>query len=174
MSYTPYTPTTGSHPPTSTTYPYGAYHPTTYSQTPGAYPYQTPAYQTGVTSYSWPYTYGYIQHPQAVMQRPASLATPAPVTATTTATAGTSTTTLAAPPVPQRSTATFTTYTPSYMRDNTTNSIAGSFSARGSRKQSNLKGLFTKERAFRQTSPKAPPLTEDSSFSEKFDVWLRR
>ncbi|KAJ3564291.1 hypothetical protein NP233_g8388 [Leucocoprinus birnbaumii] len=145
MSYTPYTPNTGTHPPTSTTYPYGAYHPSTYAQTPGAYPYQTPPYQTGVTSYSWPYTYGYIQHPQ-VLQRPTPLVTPAPATAQTATAATTATpTTPAPPPVPQRSTATFTTYTPSYMRDNTTNSIAGSFSTRGSRKQSNLKGLFTKE-----------------------------
>lgn len=151
MSYTPYTPTTGTHPPTSATYPYGAYHPSTYAQTPGAYPYQTSAYQTGVTSYTWPYTYGYIQHPQAVLQRPVSL--PAPAQATTQTTAATAVTaTPPAPPVPQRSTAAFTTYTPSYMRDSTTNSIAGSFSARGSRKQSNLKGLFTKERALSKLS----------------------
>ncbi|KAF7778700.1 hypothetical protein Agabi119p4_3045 [Agaricus bisporus var. burnettii] len=148
MSYTPYTPPAGTHPPTSTTYPYGAYHPTTYAQTPGAYPYQAPAYQTGVTSYAWPYPYGYMQHPPAVVQRSASLATP---TATTTAQTATSSTTASAsnnvpvpPPVPQR-TATFTTYSPSYMRDNPTTSIAGSFSTRGSRKQSNLKGLFSKE-----------------------------
>jgi transcription initiation factor TFIID subunit 13 len=147
MSYTPYTPPTGTHPPTSTTYPYGAYHPTTYAQTPGAYPYQAPAYQTGVTSYAWPYPYGYIQHPPAVVQRPASLTTPTATTAqTATSTmASTSSSVPVAPPVPQR-TATFTTYSPSYMRDNNTNSMAGSFSTRGSRKQSNLKGLFSKER----------------------------
>ncbi|KAF9454515.1 TFIID-18kDa-domain-containing protein [Macrolepiota fuliginosa MF-IS2] len=143
MSYTPYTPTAGAHPPTSTTYPYGAYHPTTYAQTPGAYSYQAPAYQTGVTSYGWPYTYSYIQHPQAVAQRPTSLTTPAPITAQN-ATSPAATTPVP-PPVPQRSAATFTTYTPSYMRDNTTNAMAGSFSTRGSRKQSNLKGLFMKE-----------------------------
>lgn len=147
MSYTPYTPPAGTHPPTSTTYPYGAYHPATYAQTPGAYPYQAPAYQTGVTSYAWPYPYGYIQHPPAVVQRPNSVTTPttaAPQTAASSTTTVTTTNAPAPPPVPQR-TATFTAYTPSYMRDNATNSIAGSFSTRGSRKQTNLKGLFTKE-----------------------------
>lgn len=164
MSYTPYTPPAGGHPPTSTTYPYGAYHPTTYTQTPGAFPYQTPTYQTGVTSYGWPYTYGYIQHPQAVMQRPASLVTPAPVTAQNN-TSTPATTTSATAPVTQRSSTTFTTYTPSYMRDNTTNAMAGSFSTRGSRKQSNLKGLFTKECELIKVEacvslPSAPFLTE--------------
>jgi len=164
MSYTPYTPTTGTHPPTSATYPYGAYHPSTYAQTPGAYPYQASAYQTGVTSYTWPYTYGYIQHPQAVLQRPASLATPAQATSSVA-------TTPPAPLVPQRSTATFTPYTPSYMRDSTTSSIAGSFSARGSRKQSNLRGLFLKERA---SSKPFSLLSLNLSCSQELNVWLRR
>lgn len=175
MSYTPYTPPAGGHPPTSTTYPYGAYHPTTYAQTPGAFPYQTPTYQTGVTSYGWPYTYGYIQHPQAVMQRPASLVAPAPV-ATQNNTSTTTTTTTAAP-APQRSSTTFTTYTPSYMRDNTTNAMTGSFSTRGSRKQSNLKGLFTKECELARWC--AHLVSKYATFnrgfrSEKLDVWLRR
>jgi len=147
MSYPGYSPTpppaTGStptQPPQSTpSYPYGAYsyHP----QTPGAYSYAG-AYQTGVTSYGWTYPYSYVpQHPQAAAAA-ASAAVSAytprpPVTHTPTATTTTS--------MPQRA-PTFSSYTPSYTRDSVPSLNVGG--GRGGRRQSNLKGLFTKECEF--------------------------
>ncbi|KAF9464730.1 transcription initiation factor IID, 18kD subunit-domain-containing protein [Collybia nuda] len=141
MSYTHYTPSPGTHPPpTSTTYPYGTpYAPHgAYPQTPGAYPYQPQAYQAGVTGYGWPYPYAtYMPHAQQIHpQRPA---TQIPTSSTT----HVSTNSLPAP-VPQRTT-TFTSYTPSYMRENIGATSTGNIATRGSRKQSNIKGLFTKD-----------------------------
>lgn len=156
MSYPHYTqPGNQQQPPTSATYPYGAYHP----PAPGPYghphpqsqqgypnPYAAPGpYQTGVTGYGWPYQYSYIpqqqqqQHPQSTVPRPAVQATQ-PV-----AVQGASTS--AIPPAPQRST-TFTSYTPSYLRESVTAASTGGATGRGSRKQSNFKGLFTKEREY--------------------------
>lgn len=140
MSYTHYTPPPGTHPPpTSTTYPYGTpYAPHgAYAQTPGAYSYQPQAYQTGVTGYGWPYPYAtYVPHAQQMhAQRPATQ-TPAPVTAHAPTTAPT--------PILQRTT-TFTSYTPSYLRESVAAASTGGAAARGSRKQSNVKGLFTKD-----------------------------
>lgn len=140
MSYPHYTPSAGGHPPpTSTTYPYGAYHPPHgaygHPQTPGAYSYQAPAYQTGVTGYGWTYPYSYVPHPAVHAQGPQTIA---PITANVT-------TTSAPPPAPQRST-TFTSYTPSYLRETVPVASSGGATGRGSRKQSNVKGLFTKER----------------------------
>ncbi|EAU84395.2 hypothetical protein CC1G_01391 [Coprinopsis cinerea okayama7 len=178
MSYTPYTPPTGTVPPTSTTYPYSAYQ-TPY---PGTYAYQNP-YATGVTSYAWPYPYGYMaQHPQAAqLQRaqtqlaapirtaPATptVSTPAPTAAAQTTTTAqvatvptapvtaTTTTTQAAPVVatpaaPQRTaTTTFSTYTPAYAPRETTIPTSASNqnlgAVGGRRRQSNLRGLFTKD-----------------------------
>lgn len=151
MSYPHYTPP-GSHPPpTSTTYPYGAYHhpPGAYGhpQTPGAYSYQAPAYQPGVTGYGWTYPYSYVpQHPQSAVAHRPMVQTPAPVTAHTSSTPN-------PPPVPQRTT-TFTSYTPSYMRESVTAAATGGATGRGGRKQSNLKGLFSKERKLR-TPPRS-------------------
>ncbi|KAF8954749.1 transcription initiation factor IID, 18kD subunit-domain-containing protein [Flammula alnicola] len=145
MSYPGYTPTPpppGSATPTAPAYPYGAYHPSPYGHpsTPGAYTYPPGAYQAGVTSYGWSYPYSYVPqpHPQVSaaaaaavaqhIQRP--LATPVtPHTPTMPA------------PTPQRA-ATFTTYTPSYARESIPSVHTG---GRGGRRQSNLKGLFTKE-----------------------------
>ncbi|THU89866.1 TFIID-18kDa-domain-containing protein [Dendrothele bispora CBS 962.96] len=102
--------------PTTATYPYGAYTP---------YTYQHGAYQ-------WPYAYTYGVPHQQTPARPATTtttATPQTAQVATPATASTST------PAPlQRSTPSYT-YTPSYTRD----------TGRSTRKQSNLKGLFTKE-----------------------------
>ncbi|KAF9012510.1 transcription initiation factor IID, 18kD subunit-domain-containing protein [Cyathus striatus] len=134
MSYTPYTPP-GSHPPpTSATYPYGAYyHPAAHTpyghpQTPGAYPYQAGHYQSGVAGYGWTtYPYSIPQHPQpaAPIQRASVHTTPAPATSQT-----------------QTRTATFNVYTPTYARESTSSANIG---GRGSRRQSHLRGLFTKE-----------------------------
>ncbi|KAK2466893.1 hypothetical protein APHAL10511_001151 [Amanita phalloides] len=142
MAYPHYTASSGAHPPpTSTTYPYSAYHPTALSgyghpQTPGAYSYQAAGYQTGVTGYGWTYPYSYVpQHPQSAVQR-LQPQTPASVGAQTTATT--------APSVPQRS-STFTSYTPSYVRDSVAAAATGGATGRGSRRQSNLRGLFAKE-----------------------------
>lgn len=140
MSYT-YTPQPGG--PTSTTYPYGTYPPPRlgaygHPQIPGAYPYQPTAYQTGVTSYGWPYPYSYVPHlPQSVQQRPGTQ-TPAPITAHNPTPAVPPT---AAPPRPS-------TFTP-YTREN---AVAATSGGRGSRKQSTVKGLFTKECEMRATS----------------------
>ncbi|KAI0006171.1 TFIID-domain-containing protein [Russula compacta] len=110
-----YTSQTGQHPAAS-----------------GAYPYTYPG--TAVTGYgaAWPYSYSYYQH-----QPTSSL--PKPVAAQPTVTAGTSTLT----PNTQRTT--FTAYNPTYSRDNAGTSVAGGPSSRAYKKQSNLKGLFTKE-----------------------------
>ena len=149
MSYTHYTPPGG--PPTSTTYPYGTYPPPRlgaygHSPIPGAYPYQPTAYQTGVTSYGWPYpyTYGLPHAPQPVHpQRPVTQ-TPAPMTAPLPSLAVSHTTTL-----PR--TSTFTPYT----RESAAVAASGGAAGRGSRKQSTVKGLFTKERETREPVPYA-------------------
>ncbi|TFK42556.1 transcription initiation factor IID, 18kD subunit-domain-containing protein [Crucibulum laeve] len=145
MSYPPYTPTPGGHPPpTSTTYPYGAYHPPPsaygHPTTPGAYPYQTASpYQTGVTGYGWTYPYSYVHHPQAPVHVPRP-----PVQPATTVTVNPPTAAPAPTPTPQR-TSTFTSYTPAYMRESVAAAGSGGTAGRGSRKQSNLRGIFTKD-----------------------------
>ncbi|KAF8077921.1 transcription initiation factor IID, 18kD subunit-domain-containing protein [Lyophyllum atratum] len=142
MAYPHYTPPPGSHPPTSTTYPYGAYHPPphgTYGhpQTSGAYSYQPSAYQTGVTGYGWTYPYTYMPHPAQPTHTPAPAQTPTPVIAHTPATP-------AVAQAPSRSTP-FTSYTPSYARETVAAASTGGGTGRASRKQSSVKGLFTKE-----------------------------
>lgn len=122
MSYTQYTSPPGG-PPTSTTYPYGAY------------PYQPTAYQTGVTSYGWPYPYSYVSHlPQPVHAQRPGTQTPGSITAHTHSPSVPPTT---APPRPS----TFT----SYARESAAAAGPGGVGGRGSRKQSTVKGLFTKE-----------------------------
>lgn len=143
MAYPHYTPPPGSHPPpASATYPYGAYHSSHsaygHPQTPGAYTYQAPAYQAGVTGYGWTYPYSYVPHPAQHVHTPG----PAPQTAASTTVNATPTP--APMPVPQRTT-TFTSYTPSYIRESVAATSSNSTTGRGSRKQSNVKGLFTKE-----------------------------
>ncbi|KAF8905211.1 transcription initiation factor IID, 18kD subunit-domain-containing protein [Gymnopilus junonius] len=155
MSYPGYTPTPPPPGTTTPTYPY-SYHPSAYAHptTPGAYPYAAGAYQAGVTSY-WPYTYSYAPqaHPQTstatgtttthllttaqlLQQHQALLrSTPASVTPHV-PTVSTSISSL-----PQRS-ATFSSYTPNYARETMSSYSTG---GRGGRRQSNLKGLFTKE-----------------------------
>jgi transcription initiation factor TFIID subunit 13 len=176
MSYPQYTPPGNQPPPTSTTYPYGTYHPPPHvgyglPQTSGSYPspYQTPGtYQTGVTSYGWTYPYSYVpQHPHSThAPRP-------PVQTSATGTAQ-STSTLNPPPVQQRST-TFTSYTPSYMRDSAAAAATGGATGRGSRKQSNIKGLFSKEREFKTTWTLHNWLRSAYIVSsEEPDVWIRR
>ncbi|KIK08601.1 hypothetical protein K443DRAFT_672132 [Laccaria amethystina LaAM-08-1] len=134
MSFSPYTPPAGSHPPPSTTtYPYGAYPPphAAYGHpAPGAYPYQA----TGITGYGWPtYPYGYVPQPAPHIQRlpqastQVAAQTPAP------------------PPATPRAATTLATYASNYPRENVTLSSIGSLTGRGSRKQSNLRGLFNKE-----------------------------
>lgn len=136
MSYSHY-----QHNATGTSYPYAAYHP----GTPGAY--QTPgyaaaypsAYASGVTGYgAWPYPYSYIPQPQTpTTPQVARSAVQTPATATVTPSA-----------VPTPRPTTFSSYTPTYVRETgailgTTTGVAG----RG-RKHANFKGLFTKERQF--------------------------
>ncbi|KAK7470187.1 hypothetical protein VKT23_001625 [Stygiomarasmius scandens] len=118
MSY--YAPPPGTQ-PTTATYPYGAYSPYTY--------------QHG--TYQWPYTYAYGVPQQAGAARPATTTTGTTTTgtATTTQTAQVPTAPAASTSTVPRPTPTYTSYTPSYARD----------TGRGGRKQSNLKGLFTKE-----------------------------
>ena len=140
MSYTPYTSTpppagqtAGQTATPPATYAYGTY-PYSHPQTPGAYTYPAGAYQAGVTGYGWTYPYSYVpQHPQA--PRPQGVQTPVtPYTPTATT------------PTPQRTT-TFTSYAPNYAKENVT-STAQTGAGRGGRRQSNLKGLFTKECKF--------------------------
>lgn len=140
MAYPHYTPPAGAHPPTSTTYPYGAYHPTAYSphpQTPGAYSYTPSAYQTGVTSYGWPYPYAW--PPTQPAHAPTSTTTPVSTTAST----HPAVTPTVAQTQPKPTT--FTSYTPPYLRESVVAASSGGATGRGSRKQS-TRGLFTKER----------------------------
>ncbi|KAG8217533.1 transcription initiation factor IID, 18kD subunit-domain-containing protein [Butyriboletus roseoflavus] len=136
MSYSHY-----QHNPTGTSYPYAAYHP----GTPGAYQpqgyaaaYQS-AYASGVTGYgAWPYPYSYI--PQQQTQNTSQVARSAVQTPLTPATA-TATPSAVATPKPT----TFSSYTPTYVRETgatlgTTTAVTG----RG-RKHANFKGLFMKE-----------------------------
>ena len=167
MSQTPYQPpsstanpaTAATTPSTTTTpttpaYPYGAYHPSAYAT--GAYGYG--AYQTGVTGYGWPYPYSYLQqHNQAAAAAAAAAAAsaathfsrptgvlPPPTTAMTGLTGtttqyhpGISSTTTPSQTALSHRTPTFSAYTPSYSRD--------TYTGRGGKRQSNLRGLFTKE-----------------------------
>ena len=148
---------------TGTTYPYTGYHPQTgaytHPQTSGAYPtqYQPYAPTTAVTSYGtpWPYSYTYYQQqPQQqhaqVTPRPATTpaaSTTTTTTATTTAAAASTSTTpapITAATASSVATATRpagTTYTFASYRD-------PNLYTRSSRKGSNYRGLFTKERAF--------------------------
>lgn len=161
MSYTPYTstpPPAGQTTTTPATYAYGAY-PYSHPQTPGAYSYPAGAYQAGVTGYGWTYPYSYVpQLPQAPrtqgVQTPVTPYTP---TATT--------------PTPQRPT-TFAAYAPTYAKDvsSSTQTAAG----RGGRRQSNLKGLFTKERKLNFFKLPRKWFLKHATlhFSEKSDVWF--
>ncbi|KAJ7235478.1 transcription initiation factor IID, 18kD subunit-domain-containing protein [Mycena haematopus] len=100
---------------------------------PGAYPYQAAApYQYA----NWKYAYNYSQQPQSAT---AQQSRPASVTPTPTATARTST-----PNLPQRS-STFSSYTQSHLRESVAAAATGGATGRGSRKQPNMRGLFTKE-----------------------------
>ncbi|KAJ7343445.1 transcription initiation factor IID, 18kD subunit-domain-containing protein [Mycena albidolilacea] len=124
-------------PPASAAYPYGAYpaaYPphTPYPQTPGTYPYQA----AGPYQYTaWKYAYPYPQQPQT----PAAQPRPAPVTPAPAASTRTST-----PNPPQRS-STFSSYTPSHLRESVAAAATGGATGRGARKQSSLRGSFTKE-----------------------------
>ena len=157
MSQTPYTlpaPTTATTATTATTtatattataaYPYGAY--PAYATT-GTYGYG--AYQTGVTGYGWPYPYSYLQqHNHAAAAAAAAAASsaathfsrptgviPPPTIAAIPTTASLPTQYQSA--LPQR-TSTFSNYaSSSYPRE--------TYTGRGTKKQSNLRGLFAKE-----------------------------
>ncbi|KAH9005278.1 TFIID-domain-containing protein [Lactarius hatsudake] len=123
----------GQLPATSGAYPYNTY-PYTHPQTTGAYPYTAGAYPgTAVTGYgaAWPYSYSYYQQPASSLPRPA--------TAQTTATALTTT----VPTGTQRTT--FSTYNSVYPRETPGTAAPSGTSSRGYKKQSNFKGLFTKE-----------------------------
>ncbi|SRR6266404_6355251 len=128
----------GQLPAASGAYPYNTYS-YTHPQTTGAYPYTAGAYPgTAVTGYgaAWPYSYSYYQH------QPAS-SLPKPATVQSASTAPTAT----VPTGTQRAT-TFTAYNPIYPRETAATAVTSGTSTRGYKKQSNLKGLFTKERAF--------------------------
>ncbi|KAI9509628.1 TFIID-domain-containing protein, partial [Russula earlei] len=134
MAY--YSSQAGQHPAASGAYPYSTYS-YTHPQTPGAYPYTTGAYPgTAVTGYgtAWPYSYGYYQHqPTSSLSKPAATTQPASIAGTANL-----------PANAQRTT--FTVYNPTYSRDNAaTSSLAAGPSSRAYKKQSNFKGLFTKE-----------------------------
>ncbi|GBE81966.1 transcription initiation factor IID, 18kD subunit-domain-containing protein [Sparassis latifolia] len=143
MSYYP-----PHHPGTGSSYPYSTYHPPTpgaYSATPGAYPttpYQSTYPPTAVTGYggTWPYAYSYYP-PQQSTQTALNVAKPTigPATPVTTAAMPT--------PAPQRSAPTPASYTftPTYTRESVFAASTGGAVSRGARKQSTMKGLFTKE-----------------------------
>ncbi|KAH7889667.1 transcription initiation factor IID, 18kD subunit-domain-containing protein [Phlebopus sp. FC_14] len=137
MSYSHYQP---SQHPTGTSYPYAAYHsaPGAYAhtQTQGYTTYQG-AYASGVTGYgAWPYPYTYIPQQQAQAAAQAARPTVQTTVAPTTVSGPGSTVT------PR--TTTFTSYTPTYIRETGTQATSSGTVGRG-RKQANFKGLFAKE-----------------------------
>ncbi|THH16355.1 hypothetical protein EW146_g4273 [Bondarzewia mesenterica] len=139
MSYYPSQP--GQQPATPGAYPYSAYHPGTpgiYPQTAGAYSYPTasPYPATAVTGYgtTWPYSYSYYQQHLHAAPRPSPAA---PSTATA------SQAILQVPAATQKST--FSAYQPAYSRESLSAASLGGATARGYRKQSSVRGLFTKE-----------------------------
>lgn len=137
MSYPTYPVTTQPGQQGATAYPYSTYPPGPYGQsTPGTTPYPTYSYPTtGVTGYgTWPYTYNYTPGPQQAK----SAATSRPTVQTAGASSAAST--LATP-----RTMTFTSYTPSHLKESVAAASSGGATGRGSRKQTNFKGLFTKE-----------------------------
>ncbi|KAJ6630831.1 transcription initiation factor IID, 18kD subunit-domain-containing protein [Mycena sp. CBHHK59/15] len=134
QSYGHYPPSGTQTPPTSTTYPYSAYQAsyaahTPYAQTPGAYPYQP----TGAYQYGWNYSYNYAPHTPSATQ-PRTAPTPTPTASVRTST----------PNLPQRS-STFSSYTPSHLRESVAAAATGGATGRGSRKQPSVRGLFAKE-----------------------------
>ncbi|KAI0054103.1 TFIID-18kDa-domain-containing protein [Auriscalpium vulgare] len=137
MSY--YPSQTGQHPATPGAYPYGAYQP--FPQTPGAYPYQAGAYPaTAVTGYgttAWPYSY---YNYQAAQHAHAATARPSITTQLSTTQVAGQSQASASTPRP-----TFTAYTPVYPRETVAAAATGGATGRAYRKQSNFKGLFTKE-----------------------------
>lgn len=147
------------------TYPYG-YTPATYTQTPGSYAsYSYPP--TAVTGYgtTWPY-YSYVP-PQHRTTTTATVPRTPATNSTTTSTAN-------------RGTSFATTHTPASYAD-TINAAGGSGNTRtgslasGSKRQANLKGLFTKERE-RVPENHSQTVTDGplffSPFSPKPDVWI--
>ena len=145
------------------TYPYG-YTPATYTQTPGSYAsYSYPP--TAVTGYgtTWPY-YSYVPP-----QHRTTTTTAVPrTTATSSTTTGTA----------NRGTSFATTHTPASYAD-TINAAGGSGNTRtgglatGSKRQANLKGLFTKEC---ELDPQPQKRARRRLFlrSAEFDVWVWR
>ncbi|KAF9530931.1 transcription initiation factor IID, 18kD subunit-domain-containing protein, partial [Crepidotus variabilis] len=133
------------------TYPYSAYHHPSYATTPGGYTYAT-GYQTGVTSYGWTYPYTYLQQhnaqaaaaaaaaaasAQAHFSRPTGAMTIPAASGSYSGSTGSGTVgSTPHPSLPQRST-TFSAYTPNYARD--------TYTGKGSKRQSNMRGLFTKD-----------------------------
>ncbi|KAJ7097899.1 transcription initiation factor IID, 18kD subunit-domain-containing protein [Mycena belliarum] len=134
QSYGHYTPSGTQTPPSgasaSTAYPYGAYQ-ASYPQTPGG-AYQYPS--AGAYQYGWNYSYNYGQHAQSTPAQPRPSA-PTPVIGS----ARTST-----PNPPQRS-STFSSYTPSQLRESVAAASTGGATGRGTRKQPSVRGSFTKE-----------------------------
>jgi hypothetical protein len=158
MAY--YTSQTGQHPAASGAYPYSTYS-YTHPQTPGAYPYTPGTYPgTAITGYgaAWPYSYSYYQHQPSTLPKPA---------------ASQSTTTL---PTNAQRTTTFTAYNPTYSRDSAGTTVASGTTARAYKKQSNFKGLFTKERASRSCLVMCSSQfnVRPSFSSSQPDVWLWR
>ena len=174
MAHYPY-----STPGTTYPYPYHSQTPGTYAPHPqqsGAYPttsYQPYAPPTAVTSYgaAWSY-HGYSYYPQQHQQQQAQPIAPKPATTTsiTPAQTSTSSTPVTATPIapsvaprpPVPSTYTFT----SYNRDPT-------LYGRSTRKGSNYRGLFTKERTY-LTHCLWTPFRPHSRCSAEPDVWVRR
>ncbi|KAI6166986.1 transcription initiation factor IID, 18kD subunit-domain-containing protein [Pisolithus thermaeus] len=125
-----------------TSYTYAAYHP----GTPGAYTHpQTQGYATyqgtyssGVTGYgTWPYPYNYLPQQQSQTAGPSNPTTRADDRRTD---RGHYRTTSTFTP----RTTTFTSYTPSQVRD-AAQPVGGSSTVGRGRKQANFRGLFTKE-----------------------------
>lgn len=141
------------------TFPYGTYHPPpgaygqAHPQAPGvtAYPAMNhtwpPAGVSGVSGYgTWAgYTYSYAPGTQQQHLQPGSHATRPLVQTTGVPPVGSTGSATPAPATPR--TTTFSAYTPHYNRESVAAAAgSGGASGRGSRKQANFKGMFSKER----------------------------
>lgn len=150
------------------TFPYGTYHPPpgAYGQATGATPYTWPT--TGVTGYgTWPgYAYNYAPSTQKThIQSGAQTSRPIIQTAGMQAAASTPTPGSATP-----RTTTFSSYTPSYLRESVAAAGSGGATGRGSRKQANFKGMFSKECMLPKYCISFSP--QHFPRSEELDVWI--
>ena len=105
------------------------------------------ATQTYGWSYGYPYAMQHQQYQQYGQQAQAAVAAAKTQTTTARTAASTRTSTPAPPPLTHTTstTTTFSSYTPHHARESVAAAATGGSGTRGSRRQSNLRGIFSKE-----------------------------